>query len=298
MTDITFVRTNHFYESYQDFWRLVELSGFPTIYVNELDISKPGIYITSPMNEDWREHVNEEHKKGKLNNAHLILWNIERPSGSSGSVGEYGRQQRYLMGGLWSTGEKTKKRDNGEIVTSYGKFIDEVWVADRRLADDQALRFVVLGSDEGLGQPGDEKTYDFCHMSYMIPRRTRIYDHFTNIGPNSWGDERDQVLKRSRFALNIHQDIHWYQEPLRFALFAAYGLPIISESLYDSYPWSDEFMVTSIYDSLVGRMRQALTEDYAPYRDMGLRARERMCGEFRFRDMIIKAVKESTESWR
>lgn len=286
MTEITFIRTRHFYQSYTDFYKLIELSGFNIIYVDELDISKPGVYIVCPMNGEWRNHIYNQ--KGKVFNAHLILWNLERPSGSAGSVGQYGRNARMLMGGIWE--------DTGQ--PSGTRFIDEVWVSDRKLAEDQNLRFVVLGSDEGLGEPGSDKEYNFCHMSYEVGRRVSIYKHFQNIGPNSWGDERDQVLKRSRFALNVHQDIHWYQEPLRFALFAAYGLPIISESLYDSYPWSDEFMATAIYDGLVGRMRQALTEDYAPYKEMGLRARERMCGEFRFRDMVVKAVKESTESWR
>lgn len=288
MTDITFVRTRHLYESYQDFWRLVELSGFPIIYVDELDISKSGVHIVCPMNGEWRPHIFNQ--KGKIFNAHLILWNLERPSGSAGSVGQYGRNARMLMGGIWEeTGQP-----------SGIKFIDEVWVSDRKLADDQNLRFVVLGSDEGLGSPGDDKEYSFCHMSYEVPRRISIYKHFLRdlIGPNSWGAERDQVLKRSKFALNVHQDIHWYQEPLRFALFAAYGLPIISESLYDSFPWSDEYMVTAIWDNLVGKMKQVLSEDYDPYRQMGLRARERMCNEYQFGKVVKEAVKQSVDNWR
>lgn len=284
--NIIFVKTRWEYQSYTDFHKLVELSNFETCYVDEVDISKQVVYILSPCNGEWRNHIYNQ--KGKVFNAHLILWNLERPSGSAGSVGQYGRNARMLMGGIWE--------DTGQ--PSGTRFIDEVWVSDRRLADDQALRFVTLGSDEGLGQPGDEKEYNFCHMSYEVGRRISIYKHFQNIGPNSWGAERDQVLKRSKFALNVHQDIHWYQEPLRFALFAAYGLPIISESLYDSYPWSDATMVTAIYDGLVGKMRQALTEDYTSYRDMGLRARERMCGEFQFGKMVKEAVRQSTDSWR
>ncbi len=38
MAEITFVKTRHVYDSYTDFWRLVELSGFPTIYYDELDL--------------------------------------------------------------------------------------------------------------------------------------------------------------------------------------------------------------------------------------------------------------------
>jgi len=287
VTEIRFIKTRHEYQSYTDFFRLVELAQFETIYVDELDISKDGVYIVTPMNGEWRPHIDNQY--GKPVNAHLILWNLERPSGSAGSVGNYAQANRQLLYGLWEDGRRARMR-----------FVDEVWVSDAKLADDTQLRFVVLGSDEGLGEPGEDKQFDFCHMSYEVPRRTNIYKYFKqeSIGPNSWGERRDEVLKASRFALNVHQDIHNFQEPLRFALFAAYGLPIVSEDIFDVYPWSSEFMVSVVYDQLVSRMRQALTEAYEPYKEMGLRARERMTGEFRFKAMVLKAVSETVGRWR
>lgn len=277
MTDITFVRTRHVYDSYTDFWKLVELSGFLTVYVDEVRPSHDGVFIVAPMNGEWRAHFdNWDHEP---RNAHLVLWNIERPSGSAGSVGQYAKANRELI---------------------YKRYIDEVWVSDRRLADEASLRFVVLGSDEGLGEPGRKKKWQLCHMSYLTNRRQSIYKHFDKrvVGPNCWPPERDKVLKGSKFALNVHQDQHPFQEPLRFALFAAYGLPIISETIYDSYPWSDEFMVYSGYDGLVGKMRQVLGNDYERWREMGLKARDRMCKEFRFKDMVEEAVEQSVGSWR
>lgn len=277
MPDITFCRSVHNYESYQDFWTLVSLSGFPVIPMNELDISKEGVYITAPMNGDYREHLDTQF--GKPRNAHLILWNLERPSGSAGSVGQYAKANRELI---------------------YQRYIDECWVSDRRLAEETQLRFVVLGSDEGLGTASDEKRYDLVHMSYEIPRRTNIYKHFNadTIGPNSWPPERDEVLRLSRFALNVHQDIHPFQEPLRLALFAAYGLPVISETIFDPYPWDSGIAIFSGYDSIVHRLGQALTEDYTPYREMGLRARERMTKDYQFGKVVREAVSQSLDSWR
>ncbi len=154
MAEITFVKTRHVYDSYTDFWRLVELSGFPTIYADELDISKDGVYITAPMNRDWRLHIRNEQREGKPINAHLVSWNIERPSGSAGSVLEYAKQNRYLQYGLWENGKLLS--DDNPPEQSQGRFVDEVWVSDRRLADEteHATRFVILGSDEGLGEPG------------------------------------------------------------------------------------------------------------------------------------------------
>lgn len=277
MTDITFVRTRHVYDSYIDMISLAELSQFPICYVDEVDTSQEGVYIFITMNGEIEPHIKNQDKKPRY--AHLIQWNLERPSGSAGSVGNYAKRQRELI---------------------YNRTFDEIWVSDRRLSDETQLRFVVLGSDAGLGSVGDEKRYGFCHMSYEVPRRVNVYKHFRDdqIGPNSWPPMRDEVLRASRFALNVHQDIHPFQEPLRLALFAAYGLPIISETIFDMYPWSDETMITAGYDGLVGKLREALTSDYEPYREMGLRARERMCNEFRFKDMVINAVNESVNKWR
>lgn len=256
---------------------MAELAGFPLCYVDEVDVSKEAVYIVAPHNGEWNPHIDNQSNRPRY--AHLILWNIERPGGSAGSVGNYAKSNRELI---------------------YQRHVDEVWVSDRRLAEETELRFVVLGSNEGLGEPGRNKRYQFCHMSYAVNRRQSIYKHFSDkhVGPNCWPPERDRVLKESKFALNVHQDQHPFQEPLRFALFAAYGLPIVSESIYDAYPWSDEYMIFAGYDGLVGKIKQMLAEDYARWQEMGVRARHRMCQQFEFGKMVRQAVKESVERWR
>lgn len=274
--EIIFVKTAWHYDSYTDWYKLAELSGFPIITTDELDLSKPGIYVTSPLNGEWEERIVPQLNKRRR--AHLIHWLLERPAGSAGSVDKYATRQWELMQNRW---------------------FDETWVSDFQLAKETSLRYVALGSDEGLGEPSDDKEYLFCHMSAPVPRRTGIYAAFPQekIGPNCWPPERDEVLKRSKFALNVHQDIYSYQEPLRFALFAAYGLPIVSEGLADSFPYSD--IVTAPYTRLVGKMRDVLADDYTKYRDMGLRTREKMVGEFQFGSLVKQAVMESTGlAWR
>lgn len=210
MNDIVFVKTGHHYDSYLDLFKLVELSGFELVSVSEVDVSRHCTYILAPHNGEWNPHIDNQNDKSRY--AHLIQWNIERPDGSAGSIGNYGIRQRELI---------------------YEFYFDEVWVSDRELAHKtkHSTRFVVLGSDEGLGEPGTQKKYDFCHMSAEVNRRQSIYKHFDEkqIGRNCWPPMRDDILKASKFALNVHQDQHPFQEPLRFALFAAYGLPIISE---------------------------------------------------------------------
>jgi hypothetical protein len=40
--DIIFARTRWNYESYVDYWDLVELSNFPIVWLDEMDLSKIG----------------------------------------------------------------------------------------------------------------------------------------------------------------------------------------------------------------------------------------------------------------
>jgi len=290
VTEITFLKSVHHYDSYTDFFKLAELAGFPVKRVDELDVSQPGVFITSPMNGDWREHLRSQ--ADRTRNAHLILWNIERPAGSSGSVGQYGESNRRLMYGQEEDGSKAPCR-----------YIDEVWVSDRQLALETGLRFVPLGSNAGMGRPGqpNEKRYDLVHISYTgPPRRQTIYNHFqkSQVGPNCWPPERDKVLQRSRFALNVHQDNHPFCEPLRFALFAAYGLPILTETVIDAFPYCDRTMQFANYDHLVPRMRDMLKDDYNRWLAMGQRCRDRMIGEFEFGKVVKEAVNQTVGDWR
>jgi hypothetical protein len=287
VTEIIFLKSVHHYDSYTDFFKLAELAGFPVKRVDELDVSEPGVYITSPMNGDWREHLKSQAARPR--NAHLVLWNIERPSGS-GSVGQYAASNRRLLYGLEDDGTPAPCR-----------YADEVWTSDRRLAQETELRHVVLGSHPGLGHPGKDKKYSLVHMSYTgPPRRQSIYKHFgkAETGPNCWPPQRDKVLALSKFALNVHQDHHPYMEPLRFALFAAYALPILTETLVDAWPYCDRTMAFAEYDDLVDRLRRMLKEPYEPWREMGMRCRERMTEEFEFGKVVREAVAQSVGEWR
>ena len=163
------------------------------------------------------------------------------------------------------------------------------------------LRYVVLGSDYGLGQmDNNSKRYDFTHMSVEIPRRVQIYKEFTDyhIGQNCWGDERNKVLKQSRFALNVHQDNYPFCEPLRIALFAAYGLPIISETLRNGYPYGGDLKQIAYHD-LVQNLKNILGQDYGPWKEMGARLRDKLCGDLQFGNVVRQAVSESVGiGWR
>jgi hypothetical protein len=296
LTEIIFAKPVHHYDSYRDFWRLVELSNFPVIRVDEIDLTKDYIVITSPMNGDYKEYITGdwEHweKTGEVIGgeiirqkhsglprlAHLVVWNLERPAGS-GSVGGYAKDSFKWF---------------------YSRIADEIWVSDPGLADETMLRYVTLGSDYGLGEIGNDKQYDFTHMSVAIPRRVHIYKDFNNgqIGPNCWPPERNEVLKKSRFALNVHQDNHPFCEPLRIALFAAYGLPIVSETLAGNNIYGGDIYQLP-YHGLVDGLKSVLKDDYTKWQEMGLRLREKLCEDYQFGKMVRKAISESAGiGWR
>jgi len=290
--EIVHVQTRYVYDSYHDLRKLFALAGFRTVYVDEVDISQPVTYIVSPMNGEWRPHIDNEHASGKLHQCDLILWNIERAGGGdTKSVGNY-------------------TRANWDLI--YQRHVDRVWVSDRRLAQETGLHYAVLGSHPDFGEPGDvtNKIWDITHMSYVNGRRSSVldrlskfdgYDQFNQedrISHNCWPPERDKVLQASRWALSIHQDTGPFCEPLRFALFAAYGLPILSETVYDAYPYGEDTMVFAGHHDLVGVMQRLLGDPYRSYQEMGLRCREMMTEEFEFGKMVRKAVKETVGDWR
>lgn len=292
MPDIVFARTVYHYDPYDDFFRLAELAGFPIIQMDKLDVSKPGIYITSPMNGDTREHLRSQ--AGRPRNAHIILWNLERPAnigGGGGTIASYALSNRRLMYG---------QEDDGQPAPC--RYVDEVWVSDRRLAQETSLRYVTLGSHPDLGDVGavDEMAYNWVHMSAEVPRRQTVFKDLDRrlIGPNSWPPKRDLTLRISKFGLNVHQDNHPFMEPLRFALFAAYGLPIITETLMDAYPYGMDTMIFAPYDKLATTAYKVAEGNYDRWREMGRRCRDLMTKEYEFGKVVREAVGQSTGEWR
>jgi hypothetical protein len=275
MTEIVFAQPRHLYQSYTDFWRLVELSEYPTCYVDEIDFDSQNIYITAPWNGDAESHISNHTKQQR--NCHIILWNLERPGSENGAVMWYGKRQRELMQKL--------------------RVVDECWVSDRQLAVETGLRYVTLGSHYGLGEPSDHKIYHAVHMSYAVPRRQTIYNKINNLAPNGWGDERHQILQQSFFAVNIHQDNFGFVEPLRFALFAAYGLPTISEHVANSDPYW-EHILWADYADIPDVLNRNMGQNYKIFKEYGLEFRKLLCEDFNFRKMVDEAVFVNGLVWR
>jgi len=277
LTNITYLISAWHYDSYDDLRRLFELAGFPTRCFNTLDVSEPGVFITAPLNGDLREHIDSQ--KGRPRNAHIILWQLERPSGSAGSVGKYAEDNRQAM---------------------YERYVDEVWVSDRELADETVLRYVTLGSHPDFGRPGDSKRWDVTHQSYANPRRQNIYKHWEpkRIGPNCWPPARDEVLATTRLGLVTHQDHYPFLEPLRMSLFAAWGLPMLVETVVDAFPYGDDVVEFAPLDQFYPRAEELLKERYGELLKKARKCRQRMTEEYEFGKVVRQAVSESVGEWR
>lgn len=269
MSEIIFAKTRHKYDSYTDFWSLVELSGFPWVWVDEMELGNANhTYITAPFNGDWEAHV----KNHPGHKATLIHWNLERPG--AGTVEQFAAANKRTL--------------------EFGIF-DKVIVSDRRMAIDAGLDYVPLGSHKGLGEPGTQKRWDVVHLMCYSLRRAFMFEYLTprkqyngiTVAPNGWGDVRHKSLQESRFMLTIHQDEHKYIEPLRYALAAAYALPIVSEDSFDFYPYSsDDVLVVPGNIRVLYKVVIMARRMYQEHAAAGVALRKKMCGPLSFRKCL------------
>lgn len=218
MTDILFTQTRFDYRnpangfgSYHDFFRLAELSGFPIIYVDEIDPTSDNVYIYAP-------HNGETINGWSGARARIIFWCLEQ-----------GVPDKPIPG------------------------LSEIWVSDAHLAEISGARYVLMGSHFLLAHDYDserdtdiQREYDVITLTYNTPRRDAILNELRELGvrvaPNGWNEERHRLLKSSSAMLHMHQTEGLnYAAPQRFALAAAYSLPLITEQLDHPGPFAAQF---------------------------------------------------------
>ena len=271
--NVVFCKTRHVYDSYADFWRLVRVSAFPTIFIDELteEQMKNGntVFIFTPWNGETTP-VLEKLRKRK---SKLIWWLLERDVCDKGITVEFNRM---------------------------ATLVDAVWVSDRSYEniDPIRLRHVVLGShpDIATSYYTSIKQYDVCTLAYLWGRRQHIVDTLIHrnisIAPPAYGqDAQDLVIPSSRIMLSMHQ----YPDarivaPLRFAVAAAYGLPVITESVDDPFPLVDgEDFVSASYDDLTNAVERFLRNS-AKQLEVSGNLQRKLLGEWRFDRSIQRAL--------
>ncbi len=226
MTAVIFARPRTNYDSYTDLYRLITLSGYPLIYCDEIDPASDNTYILTLRNGE-----NEHGWPGDVK-ARIILYDLE-----------------------W--------RLEGDPPPMPG--VRETWAADSWYAAQIGARYVTLGSHPDLNLiPGEEadKLTDVAMLAYMTNRRLAIAYQLAQrgltIAGNAWGEERHRNLIGSRAMLHVHQHDHVATvAPQRFALAAAYKLPLVSETVCEPGPFADVVRFAE-YGALADFTREAL----------------------------------------
>lgn len=209
MSTVYFARPRTWYDSYGDLYRLIELSGYPLIYFDEIDHSSQNCYILTVMNGDIP----------------MEGW-------------PHTRATIILIDGEWRLKDSGYAWPESDLVLRPG--ISRVWAGDKWYASRINAEYVPLGSHPGLALDGtaDGQGWDAATLCYHSGRRQPIIaalqEQGLSLAPNAWGDERDALLKEAKAVIHIHQhDRIPTVAPLRYALAAAYHKPLISEAVYD-----------------------------------------------------------------
>lgn len=221
MSNVIFVKTRtmlqpNTYDGYKDYFRLAELSGYASCFVNEIDPSSDNTYIITPLNGEWNHGWAEKPR------AQIILHDLE-----------------------WRLRESDYKWDESALETPPG--VARVWASDKWYAERIGAEYVPLGSHPGLVEDAylNEGGYDVAMLAYLSGRRQhaagQLRDkHGLTLAPNAWNPERDAILKGTTAMVHVHQhDKVATIAPLRFALAAAYKLPLISERVEDADLFKD-----------------------------------------------------------
>ena len=270
MSNVYFVRMREmldgYYDSYSDAFRLAELSGYPVIWLNEIDPASDNTYILSPLNGSWN-HGWQNPK------ARMILLDLEWRLSSGGHT--------------W---------DKNELVVPPG--VAEVWTSDPWYAGIVGAKYVPLGSHPGLAEdtaPSAEH-FDVAPLSCQSQDGGRqhmmdlLMKQGVSIAPNAWNPDRDAMLKNTTAMLHIHQ---WRKvrtiAPLRFAIAAAYGLPLISEQVEQRGIFDGVALFTS-YDAMPEYVK-TLTQRYPErLKEHGQALKELLCVQNSFKACVERAL--------
>lgn len=255
---IVFCRPRYEYQSYWDLYQLITLSGFSLIYFDEIDWESDNVYIASPLNGEFPTLL-------PTRKCRVIWLNIERPY-----VGN------------------PKKFDRPDF--------DDIWVCDRRWAEQVDAKHFIMGSHEALGLRNQPKSYDWISCTYENPRRTATWSKLKeyNRGPNGWPctpEERATWLAASRLYVVPQQDPPPHAvTPLRFAIAAAFQLPMIYEGETDTYPFTSGVnYIHSEYTDIPRQVGIAL-QDPAKLKAIGNNLHQMLCVDSNFKQSVERML--------
>lgn len=258
MTDPIFVRTRHHYDSYNDLWQLVELSGFPTCYVDEVDADDGNTYILPTRNGEWGDGWPGAR-------AHLIHWNLEwEDYPPLAGIAQVWHSDAWFGG---AHGLRYVPMGSHPALKPF----DQEYVPD-------------------VG-------YDAAFLGYMIPRRQQVWtwlkERNLRVTTNgAWGLDRHRLLMQSALYLHVHQhDDKPGMPPLRLVVAAAYSLPFITETVANPGIFGYTHFMQSDYPQIADFVRMwACDSDRQRLNDYGRALHDKLCYELTFRKSVEAAL--------
>ncbi len=275
---IGFVRSRKPYSSYDDFWKLVALSGFDQALADEADLAESGrLWVWPTMNMEFLGRVLVA---GRRRKARVAWWYLERPDANLPE----GADPRSA----W-------KATVAEAIES----VDAVWVSDRELARLAPVAvYATLGSHPGLAEVARlPARYDVAFMGQRTPRRAAVIEAIEarslSVTPDCYGLERARALASSKIALVVDRTERMrVVAPLRWAVAAAYGLAILQEELPDPWPLESG---SSIAMAPLSGIPQAAVELSAGAASiaLGRAAWQVLCKDLTFREGVLQAARSA-----
>lgn len=260
MSQVIFCATDFYlrggYRSYTDFFKLVELAGYPLIPLSQLDPQSDNTYIVTPLNDEWLAGWQQPR-------ARIIHWELE-----------------------WRTDWRAEVNEPPGVA--------DVWASDPWYATQIGARYVPVGGDERLNEVGVSiaKQYDVSLLSYQTHRRQLVTAQLVQQGltlapiGNLWGRYRSAVLVESRAMVHVHQhDQMPTIAPLRWCLAAAHRLPMITETVQERGLFSYSYMVQANYDFLAEFTKHML-QDKHRLNDYAEALHELLCRHYTFKKVV------------
>lgn len=265
MSEVYFVRPHHQYDSYSDLWKLIELSGYPMIFYEEIDTASDNCYILTVLNGEINEN-------GWGDNPHceIVALDLE-----------------------WRLKESSYAWPESDLTVPKG--VKRVWAADKWYAEKIGAQYVPLGSHPGLAsRVTTSETWDVASLAYRTGRRNEAFGQMERrgltIAPNAWGEERSAILNVSAVVCHVHQhDKVPTVAPLRYAIAAAWHKPLISEAVWEPGIFGDavlyaEFDYLAPYTETMVRRYQSLLQHKAD------ELHDLLCQQNSFRSFIEAAL--------
>jgi hypothetical protein len=259
MTDPIFVKTHYQdigYDSYKDLWRLIELSGFPVRYVDEIDHLSDCTYIVPLINGEVGDRWTGA-------TARIIHFNFELdPYPPTPGISETWHFDAWFANRY------------GVRYVPIGSHPD-------------------LAAGNGLDSRNYDVAY-LAYMiprrstiHYELERRGLW---LTPTG--AWGDERHTFLRNSKSYLHVHQRDDAPTIPaLRMVVAAAYKLPVFMEDVPDRGMFGYSTFLSASYAALPDMVKKWLEPSNATMlTEYGLQLYDLLCTNYTFRQSIEAAL--------